>query len=195
MFKAGKYWVYKGLPRGILWISRHVHPLILEGLWNTKYTKNTYISTEILPDFIYIQQKHYWLNIYSIKIKSNSLSDSRTLRWIPMCQVFSHFSDFFTSFCIGQISHRQQKPQILPHSCHHPDREICIQSCFLPVSGLPWWPCGLRHCHWLLAVSHHCLGSNPGRGMRESCQWLGVRQWFSLRTLVSSTRYNWLIMT
>ena len=24
-----------------------------------------------------------------------------------------------------------------------------------------WWPCGLRHCQRLLAVSHHCSGSNP----------------------------------
>ena len=35
-----------------------------------------------------------------------------------------------------------------------------------------------RHRHWLLTVSHHCLGSNTIRGMWESCQWLGVRQWF-----------------
>ena len=21
--------------------------------------------------------------------------------------------------------------------------------------GPAWWPCGLRHCHWLLAISHH----------------------------------------
>ena len=25
----------------------------------------------------------------------------------------------------------------------------------LTTEGLPWWPCGLWHCHWLLAVSHH----------------------------------------
>ena len=39
--------------------------------------------------------------------------------------------------------------------------------------------CGLRHCHWLLAVSHHYLGSYPSRCMWESCQWLGVKRWFS----------------
>ena len=25
----------------------------------------------------------------------------------------------------------------------------------LTTEGLPWWPCGIRRCHWLLAVSHH----------------------------------------
>ena len=39
-------------------------------------------------------------------------------------------------------------------------------------------PCGLRRRHWLQAVSHLCLGSNPGLGMWESCQWHGVRRWF-----------------
>ena len=24
-------------------------------------------------------------------------------------------------------------------------------------ASLPWWPRGLRRCHWLQAVSHHCL--------------------------------------
>ena len=32
--------------------------------------------------------------------------------------------------------------------------------------------CGLRLCHWLLAISHHCRGSNPIRDIWESCQWL-----------------------
>ena len=36
--------------------------------------------------------------------------------------------------------------------------------------SLPWWPSGLRRCHYLLAVSHHL----PGRGICESCQWLGL---------------------
>ena len=25
----------------------------------------------------------------------------------------------------------------------------------LITEGLPWWPCGLRRCYWLFAVSHH----------------------------------------
>ena len=29
----------------------------------------------------------------------------------------------------------------------------CLLS--LTTEGLPWWPRGLMHCHWLLAVSHH----------------------------------------
>ena len=59
--------------------------------------------------------------------------------------------------------------------------------------GLPWWPRGLRHCHWLLAVSHHCLGLTPGRGEWVSYQWLEVRLWFSPGTPFSSTSYNWLV--
>ena len=50
----------------------------------------------------------------------------------------------------------------------------------------------LRHCHRLPAGSYHCLGLNPTRGMWESCQWLAVRQCFSLGFLTS---YNWLVTT
>ena len=67
--------------------------------------------------------------------------------------------------------------------------------CEYLLKGLPWWPCGLRRCHWLLAVSHHCTSSNPIREMWASCQWLGVRRWFSLGTPVTSTSYNWLVTT
>ena len=45
----------------------------------------------------------------------------------------------------------------------------------------------------LIAVSHHYLGSNHGRGKWESCQWLGVRRWFKTGTVVSSTTYNRLV--
>ena len=38
-----------------------------------------------------------------------------------------------------------------------------------PLGGLLWRPCGLRRRHWLHAVSHLCLGSNPSLGMWESC--------------------------
>ena len=32
-----------------------------------------------------------------------------TIRWVPICHGFSHFSRFFASFCIGQISRQQSK--------------------------------------------------------------------------------------
>ena len=51
-----------------------------------------------------------------------------------------------------------------------------------------------RRCHWMLAVSHHCSGSNPGQDMREGCQWLRVMRWFGPGTPVSSTTYKWLVM-
>ena len=61
---------------------------------------------------------------------------------------------------------------------------------------LPWWPCGFRRCHWLLAVCHHCLGSNPDHGMWESYKWLlGVMQWLSPGTLGSTTRYKRRVTT
>ena len=66
---------------------------------------------------------------------------------------------------------------------------------FLVDVQLPWWPCGLRCCHWLLVVFHHCPGSNPTRGMLESCQWLEVRRWFFPGSLVSCTSYIWLVTT
>ena len=57
-----------------------------------------------------------------------------------------------------------------------------------------WWLRGLRHCHWLLTVSHQCPGLNATRGMWECCMWLWVRRWFLPGTTVSSTCYNWLVM-
>ena len=75
----------------------------------------------------------------------------------------------------------------------HLDKLLCLFS--LLAQGLPWWPCGLRRCHWLLAVSHFCLGLNPTRDMWESCQWLGIRQCFLSRIPVSYTSYNWLFTT
>ena len=46
----------------------------------------------------------------------------------------------------------------------------------------------VRHCHLLLAVSHHCLGSILGQDMRESCKLLGFRWWwFSTGSPVSIT--------
>ena len=42
--------------------------------------------------------------VMSVFIGQLSLS---ALRWVPMCQGFSHFQFFFASFCIGQISHQQ----------------------------------------------------------------------------------------
>ena len=32
-----------------------------------------------------------------------------TLRWVPMCQGFCHFSGYFASFCLGKISHHKHK--------------------------------------------------------------------------------------
>ena len=54
--------------------------------------------------------------------------------------------------------------------------------------GLPWWSSGIRCCHWLPTVSHHCLALKSSQGMWKCCQWLGVRQWFLFSTLVSSIR-------
>ena len=50
-----------------------------------------------------------------------------------------------------------------------------------------------RYSHPEFITVFSGLGSNPGLGMWESCQWLGARRWFSLGTLVSSTIYNWLV--
>ena len=36
-------------------------------------------------------------------------------------------------------------------------------------------------------------GFDPGLGMWESCQWLGVGRWFSPGTPLSSTTYDWLV--
>ena len=36
-----------------------------------------------------------------------------------------------------------------------------LNACLIPL------PCGLRHRHWLRAISHHCMGLNPGLGMWE----------------------------
>ena len=57
------------------------------------------------------------------------------------------------------------------------------------IQGLLLWQCGLRLRHWLHAVSHQCLGSNPSLDMWGICQWLGFRRNFSPGTPVSSTSY------
>ena len=61
----------------------------------------------------------------------------------------------------------------------------------LSLSTLRWVPIcqGLSHFSGFL---HYFVFAS--RGMWESCQWLGVRWWFSPGTPVSSTRYNWLVM-
>ena len=51
----------------------------------------------------------------------------------------------------------------------------------------------LSHWYSFINCSHHCLGSNPSWGKWESYQWLGVRQWFSPGTHVSSPTYNWIV--
>ena len=51
----------------------------------------------------------------------------------------------------------------------------------------------VRYYHWLLAILHHCLSSDPARGMFESYQWLGFRRWTYLGSTVSSDTYNWLL--
>ena len=32
---------------------------------------------------------------------------------------------------------------------------LSINTCSTLIGGLPWWLSGLRHCYWLLTVSHH----------------------------------------
>ena len=52
------------------------------------------------------------------------------------------------------------------------------------------------HPNSLLGICvHHCVGSNPSRGLWRICQWLGVGWWFSLCTLVFCTITNWLVTT
>ena len=79
---------------------------------------------------------------------------------------------------------------------------VCANSCAfvlfgiaIRAGGLPRWPSRLRHCHGLLAVSHHRPGKNPGLGKLESFQWIWVRQWYPLGTPISSTSYNWRVTT
>ena len=35
------------------------------------------------------------------------------------------------------------------------------------TEDLAWWSCGLRYCHWLLAVSHNCPGPYRGRAYEK----------------------------
>ena len=58
--------------------------------------------------------------------------------------------------------------------------------------GLPWWPCGLMHCFWLIAVS---LTTAQVRNLPGICEKAASDfRWgsgFSPGTTVSSTTYNW----
>ena len=54
------------------------------------------------------------------------------------------------------------------------------------IIRLSWWPWGLWHNQWLLTVSHHCPGSNPGWGMCESFSVLIVKKWWESKFQNSS---------
>ena len=53
-----------------------------------------------------------------------------------------------------------------------PSQRSFGSSHFSYTQGLPWWPCDLNYCHWLLAVSHHCLCPNPSQGIKSMTKWL-----------------------
>ena len=90
---------------------------------------------------------------------------------------------------LGPLNHRwQTTPGQHRKAENHKDHFILYR--------LPWWPCGLRRCHWLLDVSRHCLDLNPGWGMWWCYQWLAFKTpWSSPGTPVSSASHNWLVKT
>ena len=96
------------------------------------------------------------------------------------------------------------------HGCGRPVMLSLNVLIFCFYYGLEWysyvwrWPV-LRYLHDLLVkwstmmtVWSKALPKvplNPGRGMLESCQWLGVRQWFPLDATVYATCHSWQTMT
>ena len=65
------------------------------------------------------------------------------------------FSGYIVSFCKGQISHKQHyrvKCTFLKQTLWS-SLMLLLMLMMILDTGLPWWPCGLRCCHWLLAVS------------------------------------------
>ena len=96
------------------------------------------------------------------------------------------------------------------HGCGRPVMLSLNVLIFCFYYGLEWysyvwrWPV-LRYLHdllvkwstmmvvWSKALPKVSL--NPGRGMLESCQWLGVRQWFPLDATVYATCHSWQTMT
>ena len=89
-----------------------------------------------------------------------------------------------------------------PPSGVHPSRLYFLCNDTGPFHHPPWGTALIAKWSRVLvegiasdcAFSQQCLGSNLSLAMLESCQWLGVRRWFSLSTLVSFTTYNWLVM-
>ena len=69
----------------------------------------------------------------------------------------ANISEIKNEFC-----EEENGPFRKPRRCTHREwKQAMFPDSFLATA---WWLCGLRHCHWLLAVSHHCLGLHCGWG-------------------------------
>ena len=77
-----------------------------------------------------------------------------TLRWVPICQGFSHISGFFASLCIGQISPSSIKVKML--------WTMCIYSMYK-------WVKIARHFGWNLACwsKENIWWRNVGQNIRN----------------------------
>ena len=129
------------------------------------------LFNEYHHDMVSMVFQKIWVFVLWMKV-ALALEGLSFASWVYVCGLnLSPYSCMSCSLCwsgVMPLVHLLHGAVFLP-----PDRGPQGRS--LP---LDWRPCGLRRRHWLYAVSHHCLGSNPGLGMRESCQWLGVRRWF-----------------
>ena len=56
------------------------------------------------------------------------------LRWVPICQGFSHFSVFFASFCIGQLATSSMRVNLLYFFCTLWDLRF-FALCFGPMNS------------------------------------------------------------
>ena len=122
------------------------------------------------------------VNHMSLPYYTQSRPSSQDLPWWPSSLRRSHWLLSVSHHWGPALMDEQSKAQPLTAPCLSP-----LRTC--PDGRAVY----IRRSHWLLPVSHYCLGLNPGLGLWESCQWVGVRWWFSPGTAVSSTTYNWLV--
>ena len=120
------------------------------------------VLSKSYPKNIYITGFRFFFYIFALN--KSSLSSLRVNQGCPRSKCLSPGS-LPISYVCAVTQNLDSCWKVTFPTCHSLGR-IRSVTFYTPESGL-------RHCHWPLAVSHHCSGWNPSWGMWESFQWLG----------------------
>ena len=187
----------------------HLHLTYLLQLQSNSKFNRLLVNTDYLPiTFIYLKKAKNYLNQNLKNLDSSGkdhqsqkhFQDTLALIFIFSYQVWLYI--ICDELLLFRVQHRfqnitcrvgQAAPKVyLPHQHFLLPRHWLFNKGGLHCEGvvllarLPLLPNSLATCNGASGYVALCLG------MWESCQWLGVRQCFSLGKLVSSISYNWL---